>query len=141
MTEGKPPHKILIDIAAAFSPANHSGVAHMVDMLPVCEQMVEGSGIGKGGVFAGRGIIILFFTIRTKGRSIKRYQCCTAGLRSLNIFDGRMNALHRSIFSGDQTNHGRTIACRLIVFIPCFPDHRILLDIGSIESEYQIDAG
>ena len=44
-------------------PADHRGVADFFDVVPVGQEVVEGGGISKGGVFTDWRIIPLLFTV------------------------------------------------------------------------------
>ena len=58
-----PAEKGLVGVAATSGPADDGGVPELVDVLPVVQQVVEGGGVGESDIFAGRGIISLFFPV------------------------------------------------------------------------------
>ena len=58
-----PAEKGLVGVAAASGPTDDGGVPELVDMFLVVQQVVEGGGVGESDIFAGRGIISLFFPV------------------------------------------------------------------------------
>ena len=63
MSHTRPAEDVLIDAAAAFGPADHSGIAHTIDVVAVSKKVVEGGGVGESGIFAGRGVAVLLLAI------------------------------------------------------------------------------
>ena len=124
-----------------FGPADDGGVPHMVDMVPVGQEMVERCGVCKGGKSAGGGVPILHLPVRAEGRGIEGDQGRAAGLGAGYIFDRWVNAFDGPPFSGDQTDSLGPLARGVVVGFPGLANGRVLVDKPAIIPKQQVAAG
>ena len=107
-------------------------------MIKISQQVVEGGGVGKGGVLAGGGIQILLPAIGTEGGGVEGDQSSAAGLGSLHALNGRVDCLHRPLPASDQADHFRAASLGIIVCLPCLTDGGVIVDIGTVATEHQV---
>ena len=133
----------------AFCPADHSGgiavlAQNAAVVLPVCQQHIQHSGIGKGSVFADGGILALFVPVGAEGGSVEGDQSRTGTLRTGHSLDGGMDPLHRGHFAGDEALHQRAVCIAIVVVgLPCLDAGGILgvaevAAVGVFIGEHQI---
>lgn len=90
-------------MARLFSPKYRRGVAYLYSLLRIfSEQMIERSGIGKGGFFAHRCVRALRLAPRIKGVEIERNDVRARSLGTPHTPDRWMQALNHILSSRDQ---------------------------------------
>ena len=113
-------------------------------IFTVSQEIIQCSGIGKGGVLADRGVIALLVTVGAEGRCIEGYQCCAGALRPGHTADIRMGALDGGIFSGNQAlSHVRISRAVIVVRLPSVLNGRVVIDkavavVGGLVAKDQV---
>ena len=113
-------------------------------IFTVSQEIIQCSGIGKGGVLADRGVIALLVAVGAEGRCVEGYQCCAGALRPGHTADIRMGALDGGIFSGNQAlPHVGIGGAVIVVRLPCVLNGRVIVDktvavVGGLVAEDQV---
>ena len=141
LSHGGKAEKGLVGVAASPGPAHYGGVPDAADMVPVGQQMVQGGGVGEGGIFPGGGVQILLLSIGAEGRGVEGHQGGTAGLGPGHVFDGGMDALHRAGLPGDQADAPGPVAGMVVMGFPGCPHRRVLMDEAPVRAEDQVAPG
>ena len=137
----KAAEKISILRFRGLRPANDSGVADVLRMLAVSQQVIERRRISKCSVLANRCVVVLLVTVGTEGGCVERYKCGAAGLCITHTFDGGMNGGNLIQFAGDKTLLLWCIGVTVVMCLPCSADGRIICRILPIHIKYQIGTG
>ncbi len=134
--------KTLVGRVRPLRPADHRGVTDLLHVVPVRQQVVQSGGVGKGGVFSHRGVVVLLPAIGTEGRGVEGHQRRTAGLGIPDALDSRVGGCDLILPSGHQALHPHRVRfTALPVFLPCFPDGGVLLGIAAVHPEQQVSSG
>ena len=113
-------------------------------IFTVSQEIIQCSGIGKGGVLADRGVIALLVAVGAEGRCVEGYQRCAGALRPGHTADIRMGALDGGIFSGNQAlPHVRIGRAVVVVRLPSVLNGRVVIDkavtvVGSFVAKDQV---
>ena len=111
-------------------------------MVSIRQQMVEGGGIGEGGVLPHRGVEVLLMAVGAEGGRVEGNQCRAAGLGVPDAFDGGMHGGDLVFPPGHQALHLHgVLAAAVLIPLPGFPDGGILLGVAAIHPEKEIRSG
>ena len=113
-------------------------------IFTVSQEIIQCSGIGKGGVLADRGIIALLVAVGAEGRCVEGYQCCAGALRPGYTADIGMCALDGGILAGNQAlPHVRIGRAVVVARLPSVLNGRVVIDkavavVGSFVAKDQV---
>ena len=113
-------------------------------IFTVSQEIIQCSGIGKGGVLADRGIIALLVAVGAEGRCVEGYQCCAGALRPGYTADIGMGALDGGILAGNQAlPHVGISRAVVVVRLPSVLNGRVVVDkavtvVGSFVAKDQV---
>lgn len=113
-------------------------------MVPVCDQQVQGGGVGKGGVLAHGSILALLVAVGTEGRCVEGDQRSTGTFCSGYAVDKGMDALDGGILAGNQAlPHVGIGGAVIVVRLPCVLNGRVVIDktvavVGSFVAKDQV---
>ena len=110
-----------------------------MDIGLVGEQIIQGSGVGKGGIFAHGSVEALLLSVRAKCRRIKGNNGRTAGLSTENAFDRRVHRLRHIQLARNQTLLLFSLHIAVII-VPRPADSRIVLGKTAVHSKNQVSA-
>ena len=139
--EGSPSKQGGVGRFRVSGPADHSGVSDAEHVVPVGQQVVQGSGIGEGGKFSGGSIQILFLAIGTECRGVEGYQSRAAGLGACHVFEGGMDIFDGAHLAGDKAEALGAVSGGVIISFPRLTDCGIAMDETFRCTENEISAG
>ena len=129
-----------IGIICALCPADDCRIADVLDVVAVRKQMIQCGGVGKGGVFADRGIVVLLPSVGAERRRVERHQRRAAGLRVPHALDRRVHSSDLILFSGHETLHLDAALAAVPIPLPCLTDGSILFDLAAIHAKDEVAA-
>ena len=129
-----------IGIICALCPADDCRIADVLDVVAVRKQMIQCGGVGKGGVFADWGIVVLLPSVGAERRRVERHQRRAAGLRVPHALDRRVHSGDLILFSGHETLHLDAALAAVPIPLPCLADSGILLDLAAIHAKDEVAA-
>ena len=122
-------------------PVNDSGIANVLLVILVGQQVIERGRVGERGVLADGCVIVLFVAIGAECGCVERHERRTAGLCITHTFDRRMHGSDLIELTGDKALLFRCIGIAVIVRLPCRAQCRIICGILSVRIEHQICGG
>ena len=130
----------LINVLCALCPADDCRITDVLDVVAVRKQMIQCGGVGKGGVFADWGIVVLLPSVGAERRRVERHQRRAAGLRVPHTLDRRVHSGDLIIFSGHETLHLDAALAAIPISLPCLTDGSILFDLAAIHAKDEVTA-
>ena len=112
----------------------------MLDVVAVRKQMIQCGGVGKGGVFADWGIVVLLPSVGAERRRVERHQRRAAGLRVPHALDRRVHSSDLILFSGHETLHLDAALAAVPIPLPRLTDGSILFDLAAIHAKDEVAA-
>ena len=112
----------------------------MLDVVAVRKQMIQCGGVGKGGVFADWGVVVLLAPVGAERRRVERHQRRAAGLRVPHALDRRVHSSDLILFSGHETLHLDAALAAVPIPLPCLTDGSILFDLAAIHAKDEVAA-
>ena len=130
----------LINVLCALCPADDCRITDVLDVVAVRKQMIQCGGVGKGGVFADRGVVVLLPSVGAERRRVERHQRRAAGLRVPHALDRRVHSGDLILFSGHETLHLDAALAAVLIPLPCLADNGILLNLAAIHAKDEVTA-
>lgn len=103
--------------------------------------MVEGGGVGEGGVLAHGGVQVLLVPVGAEGRCVERDQRRAAGLGPGQALDRGVDRFRGPLPAGDQADHLRPALAGAVMVLPGPADEGVVMEKGPVIPEDQVSAG